>query len=130
MTELPQDQVFTEDDLIHVYTRAQAIEDGFLVALNQWLTVKETRFPMAATAAVFGIIQRACENPRASNDYQGVIWDIAWMSRCYHPKGQETWIFPVTITGAGRQRLFRFKAMIHPGDEGEPVITISLPEED
>jgi hypothetical protein len=127
--------VFADADIISRYTRAQAIEDGVLVDLMQdkMLDVcrQHYKHPIAATSAVFDIMQRAVENKRHCNDYAGVLHDMLWMSRVYSRKvDASTVLFKVIITGAARQRNFVFKLVVGPGDQGEPVITIMMPNED
>lgn len=125
--------LFTEQDLISVYTRGQAFEDGFLVNLNQWIPVNESgyKYPVACTSAVFAIIERAVENKKYFNDYKGIIWDLLWMSKSNAVRKWETGqLFQVIIRGAGRQSIYTFKIECGPGDEGESVFTISLPNED
>jgi len=122
--------------VIAAYSRAQAIEDGVLVDLMQDKMAEVARqhykHPIACTAAVFEIMQKAVENERHGNDYAGVLHDMLWMSRCYGrgQMGQSTVRFRVKITGAGRKSLYDFKLVIGPGDDASPVITIMLPEED
>lgn len=127
--------MFEQAEVISAYTRAQAIEDGVLVDLMQDRLAEVARqhykHPIACTAAVWDIMQRAVENERHANDYAGVLHDMLWMSRVYkRPLDEHTVIFRVKITGAGRKSLYDFKLAVGPGDELEPVITIMLPEED
>lgn len=122
-------------EVIHSYTRAQAIEDGVLWDMMQEPTAEVCRqhykFPIAATAAVHEIVNKAVFNPRICNDYKGVVHDMLWMSRVMKRKIDEsTVMFRVKITGAGRKSLYDFKLVVGPGDNGEPVITIMLPGED
>lgn len=127
------EEIFGET--IHVYSRTQAIEDGFLVDLMQDEMLEVCRqhykFPIACTSTVFGIMQKAVENPRYRNDYACILHDMLWMSKVMKRQIDEsTVIFRVIITGVGRQRNFDFKLQVGPGDKGEPVITIMLPNED
>lgn len=129
----PQDDFFGE--VISSYSRAQAIEDGALWDLMQDETAEvcrqHYRFPIATTSAVFEIIRKAVENPRACNDYKGVIHDMLWMSKVMKRRlDDSTVLFRVKINGAGRKSLYEFKLTVGPGDHGEPVITIMLPDED
>ena len=122
-------------ETIYVYTRAQAIEDGFLVDLMQDEMLEVCRqhykFPIACTSSVFGIVQKAVENPCYCNDYAGILHDMLHMSKvCKRQIDESTVIFRVIIMGAGGQRNFDFKLQVGPGDQGEPVITIMLPDED
>ena len=127
--------MFNACEVISTYTRAEAIEDGVLVDLMQDSMADVARqhykHPIACTAAVRGIMQRAVENERHGNDYAGILHDMLWMSRVYKRQIDEsTVIFRVKITGAGRRSLYDFKLTISPGDDFEPVITITLPNED
>jgi hypothetical protein len=90
------------------------------------------KFPVACTSAVWDIIDKACKNKRAHNDYKGVVWDVLYMSTAFVRSRPDpsTVLFQVKIIGAGRKSLFTFKAMVGPGDDAEPVVTIMLPEED
>ncbi len=121
---------------VSVYTRAQAIEDGVLVDLGSiapQVTRQHYKYPVACTAAVWGIIEQSVQNPRYANDYPGVIHDILWMSRMnvkQLSQDQSIALFQVIIHGAGRKRLYTFKIVAGPGDKGEPVLTVLLPDED
>jgi len=122
---------------IHTYTRAQAIEDGELVDFTDpesdtgEVCRQHYKFPIAATAAVFGIMEKAVNNRRYCNDYAGILHDMLWMSKVAGRKlDASTVIFRCIIQGAGRSKYHDFKLQVHPGDQGEPVITIMLPTED
>lgn len=120
-------------EIIYSYSRKQALEDGVLVDLNQFIPIRESgfKFPVACTAAVFEIIDLAVNNPKYCNDYQGVVWDILNMSRMHPVRVWDTGrAFQVIIAGAGRKRIYEFKIECGPGDAGEPVLTIMMPEED
>lgn len=116
-----------------IYSRAQAIKDGVLVDLNQYIPLEESgvRFPVACTSAVFAIVNRAVDNREHMNDHEGIVWDILSMLRIGAEKvSGDTLYFQVIIVGAGRQRKYVFKAIVGLGDDHEPVVTIMLPDED
>ena len=131
---VPQTGLFEGADVISTYTRAQAIEDGVLVDLSAvapGVCAQHYKYPIACTASVWGIIERAVKNEKHCNDLNGVIHDLLWMSRTYKRQlDASTVIFRVKITGAGRQSVFNFKMSCGPGDDAAPVLTIALPEED
>ena len=85
-----------------------------------------------------GIIETAVNNPKCYNDYAGILHDLLYMSKVsYTPQGDDnheskelTRLFTVIITGVGRRKYHRFKIVCGPGDLGEPVLTIMLPDED
>jgi hypothetical protein len=126
-------------DLISVYTRQQAIEDGVLVDASTGdlalVTRQHFRIPVAMTAAVYGILERAIANPRHANDYLGVWHDVCSVLRTAisrRPAESSTpvLLFRVLTTGAGRSRYWTLKAVVGPDDLGAPCFTIMLPEED
>ena len=122
---------------IHTYSRAQAIEDGALVDFSDpesdtgGVCRQHYKFPISATAAVFEIMKKAVDNRRFCNDYAGILHDMLSMSKILGRKlDASTVIFRCIIQGAGRSKYYDFKLQVHPGDHGEPVITIMLPDED
>jgi len=120
--------MFSQDDIISVYTREDAQNDGVLVDLMQGdlgdVCRQHYKYPIACTASVWNIISAAVNNPKHCNDYAGVLHDIL------SPQGDDTRLFTVIITGVGRRKYHRFKIVCGPGDLGEPVLTIMLPDED
>ncbi|MDA8260748.1 MAG: hypothetical protein M0Z99_34800 [Betaproteobacteria bacterium] len=122
---------------IHTYTRAQSIEDGFLVNLSDpesdtaEVCRQHYKYPIACTRAVFELMRRAVENPKHANDWRGVLHDMLWMSRVFKRSIDASTVqFKVIITGTGHRRNHEFKLRVGPGDQGEPVITIMMPDED
>lgn len=112
-------------------TRTQALVDGVLVALDYPVAKEHYKQPVACTAAVWAIIDRAVKNPRCFNSLDGVLHDIFWMSRmCKRMVDESTALFQVLINGAGRQKKFTFKLVCGPADDGSPCLTLMLPEED
>jgi|SRR5215475_3776627 len=127
--------VFTRAELIASYSRAQALEDGVLIDAMQGdfaeVSQQHYRDPLAMTASVFALLEQAVNNPRWLNDYKGIWADILWMSRCTGQHLDEhTKLFQVIIQGAGRKHTHTFKIVCGPGDEGERVLTVMLPDED
>ena len=125
--------LFTEADVISMYTRSQAIEDGEQVKLEgeQAAMARQLyKYPVYLTNSVWTLVEKAVANKKHHNDLNGVLWDILWMSTRYRPDGDTTW-FRVTITGTGRKRLFTMIAKVGPTDYNDPspAITIMLPED-
>ena len=127
---------WTGVDVICSYTRAQAIEDGVLVDATigdlAEVSGQHFKFPVAMTASVFGLIEKAVNHPKHCNDWRGVWHDVLWMSRqnLTHRFDATTHLFKVWITGTGRKRWHELKIQCHPGDNAEPVLTVMLPGED
>ncbi len=140
--------LFSEADVIHSYTRRQAIEDGVLVQLSgpgyegdQWVPamVAEAgfKFPLAMTAGAFAqCVELTPAAKRACNDIKGRLWDVLWMLKLAIgrlPKDcpSDVIFFDVyCVTKRVKPSCVRLKSMCHPGDDAEPVITIMKPNED
>jgi hypothetical protein len=127
--------MFENAELIHRYTRADAIADGVLIDVAA--TAKEAGFnyPVALTAAAW---VKCVVVPSAvlCQDEAGRLWDVLTMLRLavsgQNPGAAEV-RFGVHVRNDNRERtppLVRLKAMCGPGNQSEPVITVMLPEED
>jgi hypothetical protein len=122
-------------DPIHRYTRAQAINDGVLVDVTTTAKEAGIAFPVALTRAVW---ERCVRVPPgvAGQDEAGRLRDLVWMLRCAigGTSGSAREVcFGVHVRNDNRKRtppLVRLKAMCGPGDQGEPVVTVMLPNED
>lgn len=135
MNEDTNKGLWDDAEVIHMYTRAQALEDGVLVDVTEMAREAGIKFPVALTATVY---QRNVEVPDGvtAQDVSGRLWDILWMfrraaSQCHGDILQ----FQLYVRNHNRERLTRqdlvtLKAVCGPGDNGEPVITIMLPNED
>lgn len=135
--------VLTFGEVIHSYTRAQAIEDGYLVEVTA--TAKEAgfRWPVALTRAAWeDCVAWSDEDTRRKGvpqDEAGRLWDVLWMTRFAIRRRPGSADAPqvrvllhrVPRDGSGtRPRLVELRAECHGGDAGEPVVTIMLPGED
>jgi hypothetical protein len=125
--------MFEDAHLIHAYSRADAIRDGVLIDVSQ--TAKEAGFayPVALTLAVW---ERCVAVPPGvlCQDEAGRLWDVLTMLR-FAIRGQDgpEVRFGVHVRNDNREGtppLVRLKALCGPGDQGEPVVTVLMPEED
>ena len=122
-------------EVLSVYTRAQALKDGVLVDVSAAAKEAGIKFPVALTATVWG---QCVEVPEGvtGQDEAGRLWDILWMFRCAAAKFDgSTLLFKLHVRNHNRERLdcrdvVTLKAECGPGDDGEPVLTIMLPDED
>jgi hypothetical protein len=126
--------MFDNDDLIHSYSRAQAIADGVLVDVSGVAREAGIKFPVALTRAVY---ERCVAVPPGviGQDEAGRLWDVCWLLRCAIGRGTGSPVvhFGVHVRNDNREGtppLVRLKALCGPGDQGEPVITLLLPVED
>jgi hypothetical protein len=114
-------------DIIHSYTRAQAIEDGTFVDVSSVAQEAGITFPVALTACLWAIIE---PTPQASTrrDVKGRLWDVVSLLR--RAIGQATGpVSELSYTVEmphGDEKELRLNAMCGPGDTGEPVITVML----
>jgi Family of unknown function (DUF6573) len=140
-----------ESEVISTYTRAQAIADGALIDLTDaedrdGRRLSPFKFPVAMTATAFGetvsvggewqkdadgnetLVLPGCQ------DFAGRVWDVFWMLLVairQAPAG-DTVKFTVSVLtdGVHKRETVNLKSICGPGDDGAPVITIMLPDED
>lgn len=75
------DELFGE--VIHAYTRAQAIEDGVLVDVSETAREAGFRWPVALTRAAWADCVAWTEDDNHRQVYQdesGRLWDVLWMA--------------------------------------------------
>jgi hypothetical protein len=118
--------------VISAYTRQQALLDGVLIDVTDVAVEAGLCYPTCVTRAVWDRYVKVPEGVPCQ-DEEGRLWDIVWMLRCGIAESEERaglrfklyvanepgWPKPVTL-----------KAVVHGGDQGEPTISIMLPEED
>ena len=115
---------------IFIYSRSDALMDGVLVDITDWAKEAGFRYPVAVTANVWADLTDIPEE----HDYQSVearARDLLFLARIAaraDVEGNER-IFRVTLHTSGGEDHF-YKLHCGPGDAGEPVLTILLPDED
>jgi len=120
-------------EVIYSYTRAQAIEDGVLVDVTEMAKEAGIRHPVAITANAWHTwIVPDKRSEAYGQSWPGRLWDAFMVFRhAAKNTAEDTLYFSVLFIMKARQRrMGTFKAVCGPGDNGEPVITIMLPEED
>lgn len=123
-----------EEELIFSYTRADAIADGVLVDVTDTAKEAGIKYPTAMTSAVFEGYVRVPPGVEAQ-DERGRLWDVVWMLKVAIARHPETdgdmLLYTVFVRNDNTEpKPVKLKAVVHPGDEGEPVITVMLPDED
>jgi len=134
--------IFEGYDLIHVYSRADAIEDGMLLDVTTVARDMGFRYPTAITHAAWhdcvawndadserkGIVQD--ENQRVRHILARLLIAI----RTSGFKDEDRIFFNVVrvqCDGASKEpQAVMLMSVCGPGDTAEPVITISFPGED
>ena len=127
-----------DSDIVFTYTRKQAIKDGVLIDITD--TAKEIGFIscVAVTNIVWhGYIVSAKEIEYFGRSAKGRIWDV--ISRLYFKilcsEATDVVHFKTVFMMPDERDIYRhetveLKAVVSAGDNGEPVLTIMLPEED
>lgn len=122
-------------EVISSYSREEALADGVLVDVSEMAKEAGIKFPVAMTSKLYHEI--IVPDPRAvegmGQSVEGRLWDALSMLRFAIKGGQggsDVRYQCYFIMKAKQKRLIELKALCHPGDDMEPVITIMLPEED
>jgi hypothetical protein len=127
--------MFENADLIHRYTRADAIRDGVLIDVSATAREAGIRYTVALTRAVW---ERCVTVPPGvlCQDEAGRLWDVLTMLR-YAIRGSDNGAsvlrFGVHVRNDNRDRtppLVRLWAVCGPADDGSPCITVMMPGED
>lgn len=125
--------------VISCYTRADALADGVLVDVSTMAREAGFSKPVALTHRVWQDCVAWTEDDNENQTYQdesGRLWDVLFMA----------YMGIKQASGSGSQLLFRLhcvprdgcakqakevtlKLIIGPGDQGEAVITVLLPDE-
>ncbi len=119
-------------EVIYAYTRAQAIADGVLVDVTDIAKDVGIGLPTAVTIAVREKFIAFHEDLCCHDDYGRTV-NILWMLIRAAGKQAAPFVVQFDVLVRERNRSLRFhnlKAICGPGDDGEPVITVMLPEED
>ena len=127
-------------DVISTYTRAQAIEDGVLVDAGSMAHDVGFKWPLALTAAVWAdCVAWSDEDSgkQVHQDLAGRMWDVVFMAsqaiRTARGSGDRLLFRLYRVPRDGRSKkaeLVTLKLIVGPGDHGEPVATVLLPDED
>lgn len=126
--------LWDDTEIISVYTRAQALEDGVLVDITSLAREAGFKFPVAVTQGVWAVLNPSDELKAGGQDFTGRAWDMLTILR--HAiraasRMDEVHFAPLFIMEPGQKALpVEQWAKCGPGDRGEPVITIMLRGED
>ncbi|MCB9913251.1 MAG: hypothetical protein H6827_09665 [Planctomycetes bacterium] len=130
--------MYEDFEVISTYTRAQAIEDGTLIALGRFAERHGVRWPVAVTPAALACSQSWIHNDEPSDEERmdDIGAALAQELRAKKRLGDE-------VKVGEKVKLPRLFArvdgelapapvvyIIGPGDSGEPVITVTLEDED
>lgn len=124
-------------EIIHSYTREQALEDGVLVDVSEMAQEAGIVFPVALTSELYhGYVVPSPELEGGGQSVDGRLWDVLWMFRYYAQTCHGDrftyavgFLMEADADDAGSVVEVDLKAVVGPGDHGESVITIMLPHE-
>jgi hypothetical protein len=126
----------TPADLIHAYSRAQAIADSVLVDVTGQAGPEGMQggftIPVAVTAALWSTIESIPDSLAGIADPRGRLHDVLWMAAlaARRHRGDSSCRFLVHLPSRGtRKRTRELLLHVGPGDHGEPVVTIGYPED-
>lgn len=128
--------LFADADMIHSYSRAQALADGFLVDVSDTAREAGFTFPVALTRAVWEDCVAWGEDERVPQDESGRLWDVLSMLRFGIKRTRESTdritfeVLRVPKGGQTRPDLVKLWASVGPGDDPAPVMTIMQIGED
>jgi hypothetical protein len=121
--------------VIYAYTRSQALADGVLVDFSDLAREAGFRVPLAVTEAVY---KEYLDPSQALVDEgqsrKGRVWDLLQVlhfAAAVSPD-RDTVYFKVlfVLTPGCPPEPIELKAICGPGDDGSPVLTVLLPNED
>lgn len=123
--------MFDTSDLIHAYTRADALADGVLIDAGPLARELGFKVPVALTAAAWNECVGVPADA-AGQDERGRLWDVLWPMHIGVRKaapGVRQVHFDVRLRGRRVCRRVRLKAVCGPADDGGPCVTVMLPDE-
>lgn len=122
---------------IHAYTRAQALEDGYLVDLTEWASATKGfhggfRVPVAVTKSVWEDIE-AIPKSKAFQDVRGRAHDVLYMASLAakrRPEWDGSALGFRLIMHVGKTAYQTYAIRGSLDEQGQQVITITKPGED
>lgn len=118
-------------DIIYSYSREQAIQDGILIDCSSLAKELGYVFPVAITDTLWQMHINKEFNGQSAT---GRLWDVLnvlrWQIKVIKQESSIL-LFEVYFRQEdGSQELIKLKAHVGPGNSGEGVLTIMLPNED
>lgn len=132
MNSIEQKRFFEDFDVIDVYSRTEAIEDGLLVDLSS--TARETGvpYPVAVTSTVYADCIGFPVDDSVIDEHERAVDLLTTVSAFIRmAKGEREVMFEMPIFDQdGECQPINLKLVCGPGDMGEPVLTIMTADED
>jgi len=126
---------FADMPVVFSYTRQQALDDGMLVDLTEWAKETGFRIPVACTRALWdGHLEPPKGTEELGQSLRGRTHDLLWMLYVAIRKASASndllHFEVIFLSRHKRHETVQLKAVCGPGDQGEPVLTVMLPNED
>ena len=126
--------------ILCTYSRAQAIDDGFLVDVSETAREAGFKIPVAITRSVWNRLVALPDGYRGFQDQSGRLWDVLWMARHYALRASDSDRVRMCVLVRDIRKDLRDShrpprrhfpiVAISSDDEGKPAITIMFPEDD
>ena len=126
--------------VLSVCTRAQAIEDGFLVDVSETAREAGFKIAVAVTRTVWERLVALPEGYQGFQDESGRLWDVLWMAHYYAVRASDSDRVRMCVLVRDIRKDLRDSnrpprkhfaiVAIGSDDDGSPVITVMFPEDD
>ena len=130
MTQPKHPGLFDDAEVIHTYSREDAIKDGVLVDVTPIAEEAGFKVPVALTDSVWARIEPSERDAQFGQSIEGRLWDLLMVLRARANPAADTVVFDVIVAEGGEQHTLHLKSVIGPGDNAEPVLTIMFEHED
>ncbi len=134
MKEVLKDGPWAGFQIVHTYTRAQAISDGVLIDLSSSFP-NETRiysWNVCCTDSVWTLIECAAES--SNEEVAVIVWDVCFMSHlainAMKDAGRPELYFKVCLPLGTPEKKLKMVSGPVGFDDSTPCLTIMLPTED
>jgi len=122
-------------NLIYSYTRAQAVADGVLVDVTDAARSVGFKVHTAVSEHLYhGYVEPPDGLTGKGQSVTGRLHDLLFLVLCSakksHPGADRATVRIAFLMEPGRTETVDVIAHIGPGDQGEPVLTLMLPEDD
>ncbi len=120
--------------IIYSYTRTQALEDGVLIDVTEEAMASGFKIPVAVGDNLFHRYVVPSENlTKEGQSMEGRLHDVFEMLKAAASMrwdGSRVLFDVLFLMAPGKLEQVKILAVVGPGDEGEPVLTICLPEDE
>lgn len=121
-------------EIIHTYTRKQALQDGNLCNVSELGRMAGFKVPVAVTAAVLGIC-RLRETPGDGQPDRWFLRKVLAVARLHasydRNRNASRFLFDATFFNEKQEREAEgFQCVVGPDDDGLPCVTIMTDVED